>query len=392
MNVNADEVALREMFQDLTADQPPAPSWRYQQVLRRLSRRRWWLAARWSTAIALAGATAAAGALVPALSGGGNHTPRTVPAWALPWPDHRDGSVPQKVLDGAVTAWRHQQGVDAGTPLPRVRRVIWYVGQTAAAGQDVIVAFEADTPAGRYLVAGTSTASEVMNGQPGWSDSSSPWVLWAVPAPARRAGLAIGLNMPGPPPSDGFPDNWIMVLAAPSVRAVAWTTPTGSGTRPARAVTKDGLMIADVGQVTGRVQLTALIADHRNVLSSPRYVGVPGSVVTPGEQSSDVPQMEEAAPLSPPSAYRSVRGGSGQGSTVYLERDQVIRRRPALFARCYGPKPLRIYLDNRLAGVIICDNAQHELLLARPARRHTVNLEIDTSDLTAWRFDMGSVP
>lgn len=393
MSMNADELALREMFQDLTVGQPPAPPWRYQQVLRRRVRHRWRQAATWGTALAAAGATATLGAILPALSSG-SHPPRSVPAWALPWPDHRNGSVPPHVLDGAVNAWRNTYGLDAGTPSPDVRKLIWYVGQTAAAGQEVIVTFEADTTTGRYLVAGLATASEVMHGQPGWSSSnnSSPWILWDAPAPARRAGLAIGLNLNGPQPPSGFSDNWIMVLAAPNVRAITWTTPTSSGPHPGSAVTEDGLVIADTGQVTGRVLLTGLIVGHRNVLGSASYVRVPGSVVAPGEQSSDVPQLAQAAPLSEPRGFRSIQAGSGQGETMYTTSSQGVPRRPAVFARCYGPGQLRFYLGSRLAGVIACDDAQHELLLGRTGLRPPVDLLVKASDLTAWRFDLGSVP
>jgi hypothetical protein len=399
MGMNADELAVRELFQDLTADQPPAPPWRYQQVRQRLVRHRWRQAAIWGAAAAVTGAAAAAGAVLPSVPGGGHVRPRPVPAWAMPWPDHRNGSVPQQVLNGAVTAWENLGGIDTSTRLTvtGLRKVIWYVGQTAAAGQDVIVAFEADTRTGRYLVAGLATASDVMHGQPGWSssDNSSPWVLWDAPAPARRPGLAIGLNIPGPQPAAGMPDNWIMVLAAPNVRTVTWTAPTSSGPRPGGAVTGRGLVIADTGQVTGRVLLTGLISGHRNILGAPRYVAVPGNVAPPGTQNSDVPQLASPPPLSPPPAYGPMESEAGQGTTTNDDeslRDHVFQRRPALFARCYGPEPLRIYLGSRLAGFIPCDNAQHELILGRAGRRLPVDLAVKTSDLTAWRFDMGSVP
>lgn len=399
MSMNADELAVREMFQDLTAAQPPAPPWRYQRVRQRLVRHRWRQAATWGAAAAAIGAAAVAGAILPAVPGGDHVRPRPVPAWALPWPDHRNGSVPEQVLNGAVTAWQHLGGIDASRRLQvtGLRQVIWYVGQTAAAGQDVIVTFEAVTRTGRYLVAGLATASDVMHGQPGWSpsDNSSPWVLWDAPAPAQRSGLAIGLNMPGRQAATGTPDNWIMVLAAPDVQAVSWITPTSNGPRPGSAVTERGLAIADTGQVTGRVLLTSLIAGHRNVLGPAKYVAVPGNVSPPGNQSSDVPQLASPQVLSPPPAYSSVEGGTGQGATFYDDEslhDHVFQRTPVLFARCYGPEPLRIYLGSRLAGLIPCDNAQHKLLLGRAGHRLPADLAIKTNDLTAWRFDIGSMP
>jgi hypothetical protein len=74
---------------------------------------------------------------------------------------------------------------------------------------------------------------------------------------------------------------------------------------------------------------------------------------------------------------------------------QFVPRRPAVFARCYGPAPLRIYLGTNLGGrelgVIPCDNAQHELL-GRAGSRPPNDLTVFTGDLTAWRADLGSVP
>jgi hypothetical protein len=396
MNMNADELALRELFQDLTAGQPPAPPGRYAAVRRRLVRHRWEQAAAWSAAIAVTGAAAAVVAVLPARPAVQPGS-RPVPAWAVPWPDHRNGSVPQRVLDGAVTGWQHQWLLDKGTSPPAVRKLIWYVGQTAAAGEDVIVAFEADTASGRYLVAGSTIASEVMHGQPGWvaSGNSSPWVLWTAPAPARSDGLAIGLNLSGPQTGTAGPDNWIMVLAAPDVRTVTWMAPTSSGPRPGSAAAERGLAIADTGPVTGRVMLTGLIARHRDVLGRPRNVGVPGSFVPPDTQGSDVPTLAQPAPLSLPPAYRSNAGISGQGNGGYTHSGQFVPRRPAVFARCYGPAPLRIYLGpdqgGRELGVIPCDNAEHELL-GRAGSRPPNDLTVSTGFLTAWRADLGSVP
>jgi hypothetical protein len=220
-------------------------------------------------------------------------------------------------------------------------------------------------------------------------------VLWTAPAPARNDGLAIGLNLPAPLTGTAGPDNWIMVLAAPDVRTVTWMAPTSSGPRPGSAAAERGLAIADTGQVTGRVMLTGLIARHRDVLGRPRYVGVPGSIVPPGTQGSDVPTLAQPAPLSLPRAYRSNGGISAQGTGGYNHSGQFVPRRPAVFARCYGPAPLRIYLGTDLGGrelgVIPCDNGEHELL-GRAGSRPPTDLTVFTGDLTAWRADLGSVP
>ncbi len=86
--------------------------------------------------------------------------------------------------------------------------------------------FEAHSSAGTRLVAGWATASEVMHGQRAWTPGSSPWVLYDVAAPRPAGDLFIGLNVHGTSAQqDRNPDNWIVVLAAPSVRAIGWTAP-----------------------------------------------------------------------------------------------------------------------------------------------------------------------
>ena len=106
MDVVPDEVAVRRMFDELTAGQPDAPPDRHGLInagcagtaSRRPPARSRRSPPRRSVAV---GVGTSARPVVP------DPGPRSVPAWALPWPDHRNGSVPQSVLDGAVMAWRH---------------------------------------------------------------------------------------------------------------------------------------------------------------------------------------------------------------------------------------------------------------------------------------------
>ncbi len=401
--MTTDELALRQALQDLTAGQPPAPPGRHEAVRRRIVRHRWAQAAAGSAALAAIGTAAVVvAAVLPPPTGGAVSGSRTVPGWALPWSDHRDGSVSQRVLDGAVNAWRNLRGVTNGTSPLDVRKVIWYVGQTAAKGHDVIVTFEASTSAGKYLVAGFAAASQVTHGQPGWSQGSdsSPWVLYAAPAPRRRGDLVIGLNLAVPSAKSANPDNWIMVLTAPDVRTLAWSAPvssevtgqvaSGTGAEGV-ATTNHGLVIANIGRLIGRVQVTDLIVGHRSILKSTTYVGVPGSVAMRGSQGSDVPALAAPPRLKPPSGFGSVLAGdSGQGSSQVLLRNEIVSRRPAVVVRCYGPDPLRVYLGSRLLGVIRCDNVQREVV-ARARTRSAVNVLFRTGFLTAWRVDIGSV-
>src|SRR5580700_558523 len=180
-----DDLELSTALADLTSAQPSAPPDRFTAIRRKAAshRRRQVI-----TGIAVVAATAAVVGLVrlPALR---TAVPagRPVPGWALPWPDIRNGSVPQSVLDRAVIAWRDEGNGSAATEPPpassgrEVARlagqshVIWYAGQTAVGGQVVFVIFE--TGDGPTLVVGWADASQVMRDQPAWSDAESPWVF-----------------------------------------------------------------------------------------------------------------------------------------------------------------------------------------------------------------------
>jgi hypothetical protein len=98
-----DEVAARAAFADLSAGQPPFAAGRFAAVKHRaVLRRRRQLA---GGALAVAAAVALAVSVSQLADGQRPQPPaRSVPRWALSWPDHRNGSVPQQVLDRAVIA------------------------------------------------------------------------------------------------------------------------------------------------------------------------------------------------------------------------------------------------------------------------------------------------
>ncbi len=319
------------------------------------------------------------------------------PGWALPWPDHRNGSVSHEVLDGAFTAWRHEAATSLSEPLASSARAtaVWYVGQTTAAGEVVVVMFEVDSKSGPRLVAGWAPANEVMKGQPGWAGNSTPWVLYDVAAPAPTTGLAIGLNVHGAAAAAGqSPDNWIVVLAAPDVQAISWKAPgtraasSAKAASSARGATSHGLLIADAGQVTGRVKLTALQAGRRNTLEAPEYVGVPGN------PASLVPELALPAPLRLPHGFKLISQAYGQGDVG--TGISHAHGRLALAARCYGGArvTLTYTLGSKLTrlGAIRCNNAVHELITKvtlNPADSGDVT--VYASDLTSFRFATGLV-
>jgi hypothetical protein len=417
MDVVPDEVAVRKLFDELTVGQPDAPVNRFESIRRRV---------RWHRITQAAGTLAAVGVATVIAVGIGTSTSnvapntgrRSVPAWALSWPDHRDGSVPQSVLDGAVSAWRHFAALDGTSPTASSNgKVIWYVGQKVANGQVVAVIFEAQSKTGPRLVAGWATASEVMHGQPGWKPGSSPWVLYDVAAPKEAKGLIVGLNVHGTSARPGRnPDNWIVVLAAPRVQDVGWTAPgtsstttnsqgTSSTTTEAigMAPTVAGLAVWDAGQITGPVQVTQLEVHRRNVLRVHEYVGVPGSA------ASEVPQLAAPRPIRGRPGFTRVIEFAGQSDTS--TNLDGIRGRLAVRARCSGGSPLRVLFGfgsasdllglspsaersrMRSLGSIACDDETHDLVTSvRLASRHNRGVVIiNGNPATAYRVEIGTV-
>ncbi len=403
MDVMPDEVAVRRMFDDLIAGQPDAPPDRHGRIRRRVRRHRFAQVAGTLAVVAVA-----AGVAVSIGTSAGRVAPvpghRSVPGWALPWPDHRDGSVPQSVLDGALSAWRHQVAVEKGIPLSAMSKakVIWYVAQTAVTNQVVVVMFEADVGIGKRLVAGWATASEVMHGQPGWSPGSSPWVLYDVAAPKPESRLFIGLNVHGTSArQDRNPDNWIAVLADPHVQGVGWTvsgpsstTTTSQGTVSSGSGSAGmtpairGLAIADTGQIAGRVKVTQLDVHNRNMLTRAGYVGVPGSA------DSYVPQLAAPAAVPGRPGFRASFWQSGQGTSSVETDLSGYHGRLAIRARCYGPSRLRLLYGanpkQTLLGTMRCDDAVHELVTSVRASAH-IFVTFGASRLTAYQVTVGTV-
>jgi hypothetical protein len=388
MGAELDEQRLRQALDDMTADQPPVPPGRYDGIRLRAARRRRNLIAG---PIALLAAVAAAAGVGLSVSGSllvasGS---RQVPGWALSWPDHRNGSVPQRVLDRAVRAWHHDAALSFTRQGPgssswqntAPTRVIWYVGQTVAGGQDVVAVFEVATPLGNRLVTASAETASVMHGQPAWSGDTSPWVIYSVRAPSpRRQTLAIGVNVSAPAP-DQSRDSWIVELTGPAVHAlVVLTTPRPDGEAIAAYGTA-GLLIRDVGQVAAPVQVSAQL----NPLGRRVRAGGAVPVGLPGSPASEVPSLVNPAPLTTPGGTATEDDAQGSATDVY-ESGAEIRAR-LVIARCYGPAPLRIAINGRAIGTITCDDAQHELRLPGNPLVHV--LDVSTSRLTSYRVGLG---
>src|SRR6516165_6993377 len=103
-----DDHAIRAALLDLADGQPPPPHDRFQAVRRRAIRRRWRQLSGVVTTVAAAAGLIVGLLRLPAPQPQVQPQPqaaRAVPGWALAWPDHRNGSVPQSVLDLAVLTW-----------------------------------------------------------------------------------------------------------------------------------------------------------------------------------------------------------------------------------------------------------------------------------------------
>jgi hypothetical protein len=434
-----DELMLRAALDDLTSDQPPAPASRYTSIRRKAAGRR--RHQRITAAAAVLAAAAVVFGLVqlprilrspPAA--------RPVPSWALRWPDHRDGSVPQPVLNWAVQTWWFRKlpyawmltPHEASVFRPKLPAVIWYVGQTVVGGNVVVVMFEAD----HRLVVGWADASRVLGGafaqctslsRPPEPCPGDPWTLTSVPAPRPgTAGLTVGLNVHRPynaarpyiAAHEYFgrradPANWIVLLDSPGVRRVTWRTATAAGPVVGAAAASSGLAVADTGHIRAPVQLTGLLTSAGNTLAEPEYVGIPGNgagipqlALPPpirasgafllftgqGDQLDQAPAYDLALPQDRPRTGRTAdgtpkvswhapAGGPGPGAGTY-----------ALTGSCYGPAPLQVSVLGHLVGTMKCDN-QRQVLNVRIKTdvfgASELWFTVSTSMLTRWQLHFG---
>lgn len=413
-----DEQLMRAALADLTDEQPPMPPGRFQSVRRRAVRhRKRQLAGALVSALAVAGIVVGAGQ-VPGIL----HQPpqaRQVPRWALPWPDYRNGSVPQSVLNNAVLAWgdpaKYVQGSVAPSSPREIARlvasyhVVWYAGQTVAHGQDVVVIFEANSPGalapdgtaetGPQLVVGTASASDVMSGQPAWSGSTSPWGFQSTPAPARPQsfGPDISEYVPVQVGSGTAFDDWIVVLPAPGSQFSGWAATTNAGRTSITGIAPHGVFVADAGQVTSDVALS--FGSGRGDWVP---VGVPGS--TPS-----VPTLVSPPALVPPASFHWISSFTGQGSQPAAQDMTVTASGGpyAVLANCYNALPngngiqqptpgghgrLVITINSHRVGSVACDDQQHELTIPRSILRPNGEMTAAaSSSLTSWQISFGRV-
>jgi hypothetical protein len=393
VDVRSDEASARVLLDELTSGQPDVPPDRYAAIVRRARRSR---LNRAVVTLGVAAVVAGVAAGVGTSASWVRHPSdqRSLPGWALPWPDHRNGSVPISVLNSAVTAWRHQAAAEAGIPFGRTRpaRVIWYVGQIIADQQAVAVIFEVDSGVGERLVAGWAATAQVLEGQPAWTRRSSPWVLYDAAAPRPSSRLRIGLNLHGTASRPGpNSDSWIVVLAAPAVWSMIYTwTPAPqlccSGGKMGLGKTHQGLLVANVGQLGSPVSL--LRPGAGRVEGPSNYVGVPGNA------ASKVPQLAVPASIAARPGFRPYADLTGQGSSRTVLAGH--RGFTTVLVRCYGPSEdgltLEVSTATQFTGVRVpCDNSAYQRLAHDHLTGRHDQVTIRASDLTAYRIVFGTV-
>jgi hypothetical protein len=360
--VRTDEAALRSALHEATLGQPDAPVDRSGAVRRRYVRRR----QLQGVAAAVAVVVVAAGAVVVGgrLPGHRAAEPlnRDLPSWALRWADHRDGSVPQRVLSGAVTSWantqRSQAPLPAGQPIA-ARPAVWYVGQRVPGTDQVLAVFEvAGLHAGalnltngpRLVVARAEWDLVRLTSEKG----SMEWTFKDIAAPPRDYAGFVGSYLRIPAGDDGI-HNVVWLLTSPSYPRAQ----TSLGVRDLH----HGFVTFDAGQLDIRVE--ASMQDEHGRYPAGGYVGIPGV------PSSQVPALIPAAVLTGvPQGRLTIGESSGQGSSTYV--DDAARapagRATTVYARCYSAgasRTIRVSMDAQTDramahGVrITCDNRQH---------------------------------
>ncbi len=380
------EHKLREELPALTAGQPLAPPDRVAAVLRRHARRR---QARLAGVAAAAVVVATLGAIAVVSRGEPEgYARRGLPAWALDWPDRRDGSVPQPVLDGAVTAWARTAG--PGGDLVTVQRTVWYAGRRVPGTDSVIAVFAAETDQGRRLVATTATASAVLGGgvpyTEGVEGTSSPWSSFTTTAPAdRNLDLALALHLPGTP-SPARPESpreVLYVLGGPHARTVDWSSdpPRGAPPGPTRGTlrSRSGEFIGELPALWALVRITSRDAAGRVLTSS--VAGIPGA------SESEIPQLGHPDPIVLPPGWQLVHGVGGRGPVSVGGETPPPRGQAAVFVRCIGPGPLVVRLGGRESLTAPCDGQQRQRDAAGPLRRSNPYTpdEVQASKLTTYQ-------
>jgi hypothetical protein len=229
-------------------------------------------------------------------------------------------------------------------------------------------------------------------------DHGQHLVFLVAQALAQRAAGGNGRN----------PDDWVILLAGPKVQSVSWTAPGPISPNSASDVAgvgqfSRGVAVADIGQVTGPVELDQLDVGDHNLLAHPATVGVPGSA------ASEVPQLAAPGPITSRRGFRPAVDVTGQGTTATDLGG--FHGHLSVLARCYGPGAIRLTFSfgaprdllglprgaagpkQTDLGSMACDDRVHELVtkIRLRAGHPVASVMIVGSQLTSFRVGLGMV-
>lgn len=391
---------LHDDLARLTASQPAQPGDRTAAVTRKARRMR-------RTRSVAAGAAVLALAL-PVAALAQHHEPpsRFTTTPVTSWPD-RSQPEDRGVADGALTSYRTLTtglGEDVG------QDVRWLYRGTIALPDhdDTYVAVFLTHHDGREVVVVAHTRRTQVDARgvdvdgPGSLDkSSSPWVSQEVPATKSLSHVGAYLEYGSAQYRDV-----LFVLADPATaEAAAEVTPIphadlGASARaavPARLVARHGVIVQDVGVLTGPVTVT--LRDARG------HVGPTGPL-----SATSTPGLVQPVALTVPPGFTSNSSTTGQterqqdgsyGETSAFEYAVTLpaTAKVAVLARCYGGGTMSFSLERDGAdetpvarGTAPCDGNQYQPLVHALGANNGYLVRTSSSNkLLAYTYEAGTV-
>ena len=346
MASTTDEIALRSGLDALTAVQPDAPLDRLAGVRRRHARRRRAQGVTAGTVALLVAAVAVVTTHLPS-RGHSSLAHRDLPAWALPWPDHNEGSLPAELRADAERAWLSKTYGTTADPFLAARRYVWYLTAPIAGTANVAVVFEVERDDGEHrLVAGYLSDPT----KPAEADN---WLLYDDAAPDARSATAMAsFYLPVVTVGEDA-HNLVVLLTGPATPRVRLDL--GTGVARNLSLTQ-GFGTADVGSLTSQVVVT-LIGKHGGGQRA-------GLVGLPGQAESQAPVLAHPAPLVGVPQNAILEEQAGQGPELDVNGSPTVDHgRTVIYARCYGGSSITVTIDSqdRAAVTIPCDNRQHQV-------------------------------
>jgi hypothetical protein len=193
----------------------------------------------------------------------GTPAQRSVPAWALPWPDQRDRGILRPALDALIWNWKQEDTstygpVDPSRP-PQQYDEYWYLAKRIPECACVLAMAEASGLNRRSLIVGDIGLDDDMRS----ASDGSDWRWLDGPAPNPRSHRFVGGYLYG---THGDQDRVVWLLTSPTYDRVQV-----EGGKTYRL--HQGFVAFDAGVLRDRVRVR--FEDHGATKAS-GFVGVPG--------------------------------------------------------------------------------------------------------------------